>query len=94
MQFPPSFNGRGITPQTPIIGETKQVPMVTFQIQVTPELMNSLSQYAEITGLDGVSLMNHVFTRGLVAIKQDHLNAQIEADSNNPDNYPEDEGTP
>jgi hypothetical protein len=78
MNFPQSFNnGRGQVPagNTPIIGQ-QQVPMVTFQIQVTQEMMSALTEYAQITGLDGVSLMNHVFNRGLVAIKQDYLNAQ------------------
>jgi len=90
MNFPQSFgrNGGG----APIIGQ-QQVPAVTFQIQVTPELMTALHEYANITGLDGHSLMNHVFTRGLVAIKQDHLNAQIEATDTEPES-PEAEGAP
>lgn len=58
-----------------MIGQQK-VPKVVFEIQVTEDLMTAMHQYAEMTGLDGVSLMNYVFTRGLNAIKRDY--AKIE----------------
>jgi hypothetical protein len=74
MQFPNPYNnnGRGTTP---IIGQ-EQVPVVNFSIQVTKELMEALQTFAADTGLDGLSLMNHVFTRGLTAIKSDLYHAQ------------------
>jgi hypothetical protein len=88
LNFPQSFNGSR-SGNTPLIGQS-QVPMVTFQIQVTPELMTALHEYASMTGLDGHSLMNHVFTRGLVSLKQDYRNAQAE----NSEPEPPEEGAP
>lgn len=88
MQFPnPYNNGRGLTP---IIGQ-EQVPVVNFSIQVTKELMEALQTFASDTGLDGLSLMNHVFTRGLTAIKSDLIYAQEERDSLKEDQGPAEE---
>ena len=52
MNFPKNYGPANNRGSTPIIGE-QTAPAVVFQIQVTPEMMTALSQYAEMSGLDG-----------------------------------------
>ena len=76
MKFPePHRNGN-----TPIIGQ-QHVPALTFQIQITEELMNDMKPFADETGLDGVSLISYVFNRGLTAIRGDLQYAKEERDA-------------
>ena len=75
MEFPnPYNNGRGTTP---LIGQ-QQVPTIRFEVQLTQEFMEALKEFAENTGMDGLSLVNHIINRGLAAIKQDLIYAQEE----------------
>jgi hypothetical protein len=77
MEFPnPYRNGSG----TPIIGQ-QQIPVVTFQVQLTEELMNDMKPFAEETGLEGASLLSYVFNRGLAAIRGDLQYAKEERDA-------------
>lgn len=78
MEFPNPFNRNGQAP--PIVGQ-KEVPCVTFQMQVTPELMKELEAFAQETGLDGMTLISYVFNRGLTAIRGDLLYAKEERDA-------------
>ena len=78
MEFPNPYNRNGGNP--PLIGQ-QQVPALTFQIQITQELMQDLQPFAEETGLDGVSLVSYVFNRGLAAIRGDLQYAKEERDA-------------
>jgi hypothetical protein len=64
--------------QIPIVGQQPQVPILTLQYQVSESMQQNLANYKGKIPLEGLSLMNLIWSLGVCA-----LDAMLEKEKNN-----------
>src|ERR1700739_2155130 len=54
--------------QIPIVGQQPQVPVMTFQFQISPEMQERMNTYKGEVPLEGLSLLQLIWSLGITAL--------------------------